>query len=171
MSAIVGRRALEDAFREIVTVVDTLMTSGVLISKADVPSFSYRLTPKQIAKIERICNEEGWDTPECRGIEINAGTVRHILESRLAQQHVTAQFVGDILAAVYCEFSEVHLNKQHGEQAVFLNGIKKLPLGGAIWHAVAIVALDRIDPEGQKIMASITAYHAGEAKIRHIKQR
>lgn len=165
-----GRHALEEAFRELVVFVNTLMAGGVPMSQVQhAPEFSYRLTPKQMAAIKKICTQEKWDEPECRGIEINVGTIAHILKSRLGQG-VTPDFIGNILSAAYCEFSEVHLNKKRGEQAVFLNGIKKLKMGGSTWHAVAIIAIDGKDAEGAKKLASVTAYHADEAKIRGIKK-
>ncbi|MFM0334754.1 hypothetical protein [Paraburkholderia strydomiana] len=179
MFALRGRRALEDAFRELVAFVDTLMTSGADLSTVQhAPVFSYILTNKQIAKVKKVCQDEGWPMPRWRGIEITVSTVAHILDSRLSERGVTAAFVAEIMAAAYCENSEVYVNKRHGlksnqghdEQAVFLNAVTKLPLNGTKWSAVAIVALNHQDAEGQKKMASITAYYADEAKIRSIKR-
>ena len=72
------------------------------------------------------------------------------------------------MVAAYNQFAEIYVNKKNGEQAVFLNGIKKLPLNGSIWHGVAIVALDN-ERDGGKHIASVTAYHANDRKVRGIK--
>lgn len=164
----------EEAIRDIVAIVATFRKTGTDIRLAPaMPSFSYMLTKKQQEKIEKICAQEGWEKTECRGVEINASTVNHILDSRLAQG-VSEEFVADILVAAYNQFSEIHVNKKYKdeenkEQAFFLNGIKKLHFDNATWNAVAVVAIDNSNTEGQKQLASITAYHADEAKVRKIK--
>lgn len=165
----VGKDAFESAMREIVTVVDMLRNSNIAASTlGDVHSFCYILTAKQRSTIKKVCAEQGWAVPFCKGIEINGGTIDHILDSRM-QEGLTAAFIADIMVAAYNQFAEIHVNKKHGEQAVFLNGIKKLRLNGSDWYAIAIVALDNVR-EGVKHVASVTAYHANEKKIRGIKK-
>ena len=165
----VGKDALEEAMREIVAVVDMLRISNISASTlGDQYSFSYLLTIKQQNAIKTVCNSHGWALPFCRGIEINASTIDHILDSRL-QEGVTSAFVADIMLAAYNQFAEIYVNKKNGEQAVFLNGIKKLPFNGSMWHGVAIVALDN-QKGGVKHIASVTAYHANERKVRGIKK-
>lgn len=164
----VGKDAFEDAMREIVAVVNTLRISNISAAiLGDQYSFSYLLTIKQQNAIKKVCNDHAWAVPFCQGIEINAKTVDHILDSRL-KEGVTSAFVADIMVAAYNQFAEIYVNKKNGEQAVFLNGIKKLPLNGSIWHGVAIVALDN-ERDGGKHIASVTAYHANDRKVRGIK--
>lgn len=164
----------EVAIRDLVSIVMTFRNTGASIKLArNMPSFSYLLTKKQRDKIDQICAQQGWQKTECRGVEINASTMNHILDSRLAQG-VSAQFVADILVAAYCQFSEIHVNKKYRdeenkEQAFFLNGIKKLKFANVTWNAVAVVAIDNANAEGERQLASITAYHADEAKVRKIK--
>lgn len=164
----------EEAIRDLVSIVNAFRKTGTNINAAPMmPSFSYLLSRKQREKIAKICADEGWETTKCGGVEINASTVDHILDSRLAQG-VSEEFVADILVAAYNQFSEVHVNtkykdEENKEQAFFLNGIKKLKFGDATWHAVAVVALDNVNDAGERRLASITAYHAGEAKVRKIK--
>lgn len=169
MSYWVGKDAFENAMREIVTVVDVLRNSNIAVSTlGDMHSFCYILTVKQRNAIKTVCDSLGWVTPFCKGIEINGGTIDHILDSRM-KEGVTSGFVAEIMVAAYNQFAEIHVNKKHGEQAVFLNGIKKLPLNGTDWHAIAIVALDNVK-DGVKHIASVTAYHANEKKVRGIRK-
>lgn len=164
----------EEAIRDLVSIVGAFRKTGTNIKLAPaMPSFSYLLTKKQQEKIHKICALEGWEKTECRGVEINASTVNHILDSRLAQG-VSEEFVADILVAAYNQFSEIHINKKYKdeenkEQAFFLNGIKKLRFADVTWNAVAVVAIDNSNEAGERQLASITAYHADEAKVRKIK--
>ena len=165
----IGKDAFESAMREIITVVDMLRTSNIAASTlGEVHSFCYILTAKQRSTVKKVCDEHGWEVPFCKGIEINAVTINHILDSRM-KEGLTSTFVGDIMVAAYNQFAEVYVNKKNGEQAVFLNGIKKLPLNGSTWHAVAIVAMDNVT-HGIKHLASVTAYHADERKVRGIRK-
>ena len=165
----------EFAIRDLVSIVCAFRKTGTSIHLATVmPSFSYLLTRKQREAIDKICTREGWGKTQCGGVEINASTVNHILDSRLAQG-VSEEFVADILVAAYNQFSEVHVNKKYKddeikEQAFFLNGIKKLKFNNATWNAVAVVAIDNINKNGIRQLASVTAYHADEAKVRKIRK-
>jgi hypothetical protein len=164
----------EEAIRDLVSIVNAFRKTGTNINTAPtMPSFSYLLSRKQRDKISRICADQGWEATKCGGVEINASTVNHILDSRLAQG-VSEEFVADILVAAYNQFSEIHVNtkykdEENKEQAFFLNGIKKLKFGNVIWNAVAVVALDNFNEAGQRQLTSITAYHADEAKVRKIR--
>jgi hypothetical protein len=164
----------EEAIRDLVSIVGAFRRTGTNTQLAPaMPSFSYLLSKKQREKIDKICAAEGWAATECRGVEINASTVNHILDSRLAQG-VSEQFVADILVAAYNQFSEIHVNKKYKdeenkEQAFFLNGIKKLQFANVTWNAVAVVAIDNFNVAGERQLTSITAYHADEAKVRKIK--
>ena len=87
---------------------------------------------------------------------------------------MSEEFVADILVAAYNQFSEIHVNKKYKdeenkEQAFFLNGIKKLQFANVTWNAVAVVAIDNVNRDGKRQLASITAYHADEAKVRRIR--
>ncbi|WP_426116963.1 hypothetical protein [Massilia sp. PWRC2] len=164
----------EEAIRNLVSIVNAFRQTGTNINAAPaMPAFSYLLTPKQRERIAKICAKEGWAPTKCGGVEINASTVDHILDSRLAQG-VSEEFVADILVAAYNQFSEIHVNtkykkEENKEQAFFLNGIKKLKFGEVTWNAVAVVALENLNDAGERQLASITAYHADEAKVRKIK--
>lgn len=180
----IGKEAHEQAIRDLVQIVATLRATGSIAATqlGAEYSFTYLLTKRQIEAIEKVCSAHSWTLPFCKGIEINASTVNHILDSRL-KDGVTSDFVAEVMIAAYNQFAEIHVNKnylpsnknnnnQHnrtGEQAIFLNGIRKLSWRGAPWHAVAIVALDNI-VEGEKRISCITAYHADEKKIRGIRK-
>jgi hypothetical protein len=76
----------------------------------------------------------------------------------------------EIMLAAYNQFAEIYVNKNHGEQAVFLNGLKQLQLEGTQYHAVAIVAMNKkIENFPEKGISSVTAYHADQRKVQGIK--
>lgn len=168
-----GSLSFEEAMRNIINVVNVLRSTPIPISQLGYEhGFTYLLTRKQVDAVKAVCAEQGWEVPFCSGIEINASTVNHILDSRLAQKGVTVEFVADIMIAAYSDTAEIYVNKYHeknGEQAVFLNSKKKLPLDGAKFSAVAIVALDN-QRQGEKRLASVTAYHADDRKVRGIQR-
>jgi hypothetical protein len=170
MSILVGRHALEEALKDLVTFVDVLINANVNISTAHAPVFSYLLSPKQRDDLKKICEMHGWPLPKIFAIEINVPAIAHIIRARLEKDHVTVEFVGEILAAAYSDHARILVNRDHGEQALFLNTPKKLKLNGTVWHAVAIIAIDGKDGKGERRMESRTAYHATEAKARGIEK-
>ena len=58
MSIWVGRRGLENAFIELVGFVDVLLNAQIDLAKAHAPVFTYILSPKQRAQLDRICEQK-----------------------------------------------------------------------------------------------------------------
>jgi hypothetical protein len=170
MSILVGRQALEDAFKELVGFVDVLLNAQADLAKVHAPTFTYILSPKQRSQLDQVCEQNGWAKPVRYAVEINVLAIAHILKARQNKDNVPVAFIGEILAAAYNDFSVVRVNKAHGEQALFLNPPRKLQHAGTAWYAVAIVAIDGADENGNRKLESRTAYHATEAKMRAIEK-
>lgn len=171
MSILVGRRALEDAFKELVDFIDVLLNAQADLAEFHAPIFTYILSPKQRSQLEHICDRHGWEKPLRYAIEINELAIAHILKARQNKDSLPVPFIAEILAAAYNDFSVIRVNKAHGEQALFLNPPRKLQLDGTAWYAVAIVAIDGTDENGKnRKLESRTAYHANEAKMRAMEK-
>ena len=162
-----GIEALKVAFKSLVVTVSELAQSGTNLDNAELPFFTYLLTPKQTSRIRAICKQEGWPIPATKGVEIDLNAILHPLESRKNKDGCPPAFVGDILAEAYSVNSEIAINREHNEQALIFNAKKKITYGGSKWHALAV--LDVREEGHKKYLAPITAYHANEAKIRKIK--
>jgi len=170
MSILVGRHALEEAFKDLVAYVDVLIDAQADLAKVHAPVFTYLLSPKQKSQLDKICDDHGWEKPQRYAVEINVFAIAHILKARQNKDNVPVAFIGDVLAAAYNDFSVVRVNKTHSEQALFLNPPRKLQLEGTAWYAVAIVAIDGKDENGGRQLESRTAYHANEAKMRAMER-
>jgi hypothetical protein len=170
MSILVGRRALEDAFKELVGFVDVLVNAQADLAKVHAPIFTYIMSPKQKSQLDEVCERNGWEKPMRYTIEINALAIAHVLKARQQKDNVPVAFIGEILAAAYNDFSIVRANKAHSEQALFLNPPRKLQFRGTAWYAVAIVAIDGKEETGKRKLKSRTAYHANEAKMRAMEK-
>ena len=168
MSIFVGKHALVAAFKELVDTVDTHVKSGATLATISAPTFSYLLTPKQSDAIKKVCAAEGWPVPTTKGIEIDVRYIAHVLSSRDYKDSVDADFVARILSAAFCDYGTIEINKKHGQQAIILNAIQKLPLNNSTFHGMAIFEIQG-NQGGNVIMKPVTAYHANEQKIRKIR--
>jgi hypothetical protein len=162
-----GDDSLAEAFSELVNVVVSMKQAGVALSHVtEPPVFTYLLTPKQFDRVRKICRENQWPQPKCRGILIDLEAVAHPLEARGDKDGCTPADVIAILTNAYCVYSTVHMNKQHA-QAILLNTGRKVKVGIGSYYAMAIIEVRNAG--GITYLAPVTAYHATEAKIRKIR--
>lgn len=163
-----GDESLASAFRELMDVVISMRNAGVSLNQVQhAPEFTYLMTPKQFDRIRRICRENKWPQPNCRGILIDLQAVAHPLESRETKDHCTPEEALAILVNAYCIYSEVGMNRPKHSQAIFFNTARKVRVGKGDFYALAVVKV--CEAGGRRYLAPVTAYHATEAKIRNIR--
>lgn len=161
-----GDSALQDAIRFYTKWVDEVSRSGqpVPAEEWDRPLFTYLMTRKQLAQLNRICHAEGWPRQTCPGITLYPHHIKHVLTSRSGDGLNWVQ-VAELLCAAYCTRSEISLNKDRNMQGVILNAVEKLAtIKGQKYFGMAIVQVSEND------LAPVTAYHATEAKIKAIQK-
>lgn len=150
--------------------VQVLVDAGVDLGRAHGPIFTYLLSGKQRDQLNRVCADNGWLLPQRCAVTLDMPAVAHVLRSREVKDKVTPAFVAKILASAYSDHSTVHVNKERGEQALFLNFPTKLVFQGSAYHAVAIVAIDGVAVNGERELQSRTAYHVTERKYNAMKR-
>lgn len=153
----IGEIALADAFLEFAKMVDT----GHVFSEEHRKNglFSYILTNKQRDKVTKICEHNGWDKNESKGITITISTLAHVLNARKGKDSLTVDECAQILISTYSKNSEITLNKGRDKQAIILNAQKRFYVGRNSFYGLAILSVSKNN------LAQITAYHANWAKI------
>ena len=133
----------------------------------DAPVFTYLLTPKQRAEIDRVCTENNWPLINCPGILIDVNAIWHPIEARRAKDRLADTAIREIIRKAYSPRSMVRTNREHGEQALIFNTHQKIVIGSSAYHGLAVLEIRSDGPTNY--LAPVTCYHATEAKVRAIK--
>ncbi len=162
-----GDAAVAQAFRALLDHATRLEQAGLRLDQAGhVAEFTYILTAKQFDRIRKICRQQQWPEPNCRGIRFDLESIKHPLLARQLKDGCTADEVLEILTSAYCSQSQVGLNKPKQAQVVMFSGGRKVLVGKTRYQAVAVI---KVCQEGtRKYLAPVTAFHATEAKVRSI---
>lgn len=164
-----GDASLAEAFSELMNVVINMQQAGVDLSNVtEPPVFTYLLTPKQFDRIKKICRENQWPEPNCRGILIDLEAVAHPLDTRGTKDACTPAEVLAILTHAYCAYSEVGTNKPKYRQGIMFNK-RKVRVGKGSFCAVAVVEIRMRGSE--TYLHPVTAFHATDSKIKDKTQK
>lgn len=164
-----GDASLAEAFTELMSIVINMQQAGVDLSHVtESPVFTYLLTPKQFDRIKKICRENQWPEPNCRGILIDLEAVAHPLDTRGTKDACTPAEVLAILIQAYCAYSEVGTNKPKYRQGIMFNR-RKVKVGKGSYCAVAVV---EVCVEGSETyLKPVTAFHATDSRVRGMTQK
>lgn len=162
-----GDEDVAQAFRALIDHAVHLQDAGLRLEQAGhAAEFTYLLTTKQFDRIRKICRQQHWPEPNCRGIGLDIEAVRHPLLTRTLKDGCTADEVLKILTSAYCSQSQAGLNKPKNQQMVMFSGGRKVLVGNTRYQAVAVL---KVCQDGtRKYLAPVTAFHATEAKVRKI---
>ncbi|MBF8776269.1 MULTISPECIES: hypothetical protein [Pseudomonas putida group] len=156
-----------DAFRALIDHAVRYQKDGLRLDQAGrAPEFTYLMTPKQFDRIRKICRQQNWPVPNCRGIRFDLEAVAHPLTARQLKDGCTIEEVAEILISAYCSHSQIGLNKPKNAQAIFFNAGRKVMVGATRYQAVAVVRV--CQENGRRFLTPVTAFHATEAKVRSI---
>ncbi len=130
--------------------------------------FSFLLTKKQQAQIQKICNEQDWVNPQERGVTLTREFFNHVLVQRKNKDRVTAEECAAVLASAYSTKSQISVNKKRYEgdiereqQALIFRADKTIGYGSiSSLYGVAVIEISL------KEISPITAYHARGDKIK-----
>lgn len=162
-----GDVIVAQAFRVLIEHATRLEQAGLRLDQAGhVAEFTYLLTAKQFDRIRKICRQQQWPEPNCRGIRFDLEAIRHPLLARQMKDGCTPDEVLEIITSAYCSQSQVGLNKPKHAQVVMFSGGRKVLVGKTRYQAVAIIKV--CQEGGRKYLAPVTAFHATEAKVRSI---
>lgn len=162
-----GDATVAQAFRALIDHALRLEQEGLRLDQAGhVSEFTYLLTAKQFDRVRKICRQQHWPEPNCRGIRFDLEAIRHSLLARQMKDGCTVDEVLEILTSAYCSQSQVGLNKPKHSQMMMFSGGRKVQVGKTRYQAVAVI---KVRQEGaRKYLAPVTAFHATEAKVRSI---
>lgn len=161
------RVVLEEAVRNLVSLVaETLESEHELVDSSiwGIGYFSYLLSKKQRASLERICEVKGWQKPRNYSITVAGRDIKHILNSRIGSDNLTVEEVISLVQSALGDSSEIVFNKKQDRQAFMLNGRKKISINGNSFYGSLIVEVER---DGLVLK---TAYHLTYTKLDALKR-
>jgi len=159
-----GEKGIADAFFYYVDAVDK--RNHIPKELWDTGFFSYLLTSKQKANIQKICKSQGWSIPKnIQGITIQGHFIKHVLNARVGKDNITPLECADILAKSFHKNGEVGVNVEYENQGMILNSKNRVEVKGNSRYSMAMfdVKDDNLSP--------VTAYDADRAKINKKKGR
>lgn len=126
--------------------------------------FSYLLTKKQRYGIHQICQDQGWNIPQVKGITITESYIKHVLEQRKVKDAVDANGCAAIISHAFSTKSKVTVNRGRNQQAILFGAEK--PMNAPEMKNLYGVAILQM---AEKEITPVTAYHARGAKVKAFK--